>query len=63
MKIYHQKGAEFNISNQVVYLIFGGNNNYHQIGNAYLEFDLTVRKHKNDVEKNVGDKNMILLDW
>ena len=24
---------------------FGGNNNYHQIGNAYLEFNITVRKN------------------
>ena len=24
--------------------IFGENNNYHQIGNAYLEFDITIRK-------------------
>ena len=23
--------------------MFGENNNYHQIGNAYLEFDITVR--------------------
>ena len=25
--------------------VFGENNNYHQIGNAYLEFNLTVRKN------------------
>ena len=25
--------------------IFGENNNYHQIGNGYLEFDITVRKN------------------
>ena len=25
--------------------IFGENNNYHQIGNAYLEFNITVRKN------------------
>ena len=24
--------------------IFGENNNYHQLGNGYLEFDITVRK-------------------
>ena len=26
-------------------MIFGENNNYHQIGNAYLEFNITVRKN------------------
>ena len=25
--------------------MFGGDNNYHQIRNVYLEFDLTVRKN------------------
>ena len=42
-KIYHQQGANLNDSNQNVELIFGENNNYHQIGNVYLEFDITVR--------------------
>ena len=43
MKVYHQSGANLNDSNQIVDFIFGENNNYHQIGNAYLEFDITVR--------------------
>ena len=42
-KVYHQSGANLNDSNQSVEFIFGENNNYHQIGNAYLEFDITVR--------------------
>ena len=42
-KVYHQQGANLNDSNQNVEFIFGENNNYHQIGNAYLEFDITVR--------------------
>ena len=42
-KIYHNQGANLNDSNQNVEFIFGENNNYHQIGNAYLEFDITVR--------------------
>ena len=42
-KIYHNQGANLNDSNQNVVFIFGENNNYHQIGNAYLEFDITVR--------------------
>ena len=43
-KVYHQQGANLNNSNQSVDFIFGENNNYNQIGNAYLEFDITVRK-------------------
>ena len=42
-KVYHQQGANLNNSNQNVEFIFGENNNYHQIGNGYLEFDITVR--------------------
>ena len=43
-KVYHQQGANLNDSNQNVEFIFGENNNYHKIGNAYLEFDITIRK-------------------
>ena len=42
-KVYHQQGANLNDSNQNVEFMFGENNNYHQIGNVYLEFDITVR--------------------
>ena len=42
-KVYHQSGANLNESNQNVEFIFGENNNYYQIGNSYLEFDITVR--------------------
>ena len=42
-KVYHQSGANLNDVNQNVEFIFGENNNYHQIGNAYIEFDITVR--------------------
>ena len=31
-------------SDQNVEFISGENNNYHQIGNGYVEFDITVRK-------------------
>ena len=41
-KKYHQ-GTNLNDSNQNIDFIFCENNNYHQIGNAYLEFDITVR--------------------
>ena len=42
-KVYHQQGANLNGTDQNVEFIFGENNNYHQIGNAYLEFDIKVR--------------------
>ena len=43
-KIYRRQGDQLNQSDQNIELIFGENNNYHQIGNAYLEFNITVRK-------------------
>ena len=44
-KIYHRQGDQLNQSDQNIELIFGENNNYHQIGNAYLEFNITVQKN------------------
>ena len=44
-KIYHQQGAQLNQSDQNIEFIFGENNNYHQIGKGYLEFNITVRKN------------------
>ena len=43
-KNYHQQGAQLNQSDQNIDVIFGENNNYQQIGKAYLKFDITVRK-------------------
>ena len=43
-KVYHQQGANLNDSNQSVEFIFGENNNYHQICNGYLDFDITIRE-------------------
>ena len=45
LKVYHQQGAQLNQSDQNIEFIFGENNNYHQIGYAYLEFEITVRKN------------------
>ena len=42
MKVYHQQCAQLNDPDQNIKFIFGENNNYHQIGNAYLEYDITV---------------------
>ena len=44
-KIYHRQGDQLNQSDQNIEFIFGENNIYHQIGNAYLEFNITVRKN------------------
>ena len=44
-KIYHRQGDQLNQSDQNIELIFGENNNYHQIGIGYLEFNITVRKN------------------
>ena len=46
LKIY-QQGAQLNQSDQNIEFIFGENNNYHQVGNSYLEFDITVRREDN----------------
>ena len=44
-KIYHRQGDQLNQSDQNIEFIFGEDNNYHQISNAYLEFNITVRKN------------------
>ena len=44
-KIYHQQGAQLNQSDQNIEFLFGENNNCYQIGNGYLEFNITVRKN------------------
>ena len=44
-KIYHQQGAQINQSDQNIEFIFGENHTYHQIGNGYIEFIITVRKN------------------
>ena len=49
LKVYHQQGAQLNDADQNIEFIFGENNSFHQIGNAYLEFDVTVRA------QNAGD--------
>ena len=44
-KICHRQGDQLNQSDQNIEFIFGENNNYYQIGNAYLELNITVRKN------------------
>ena len=43
LKVYHQQGAQLNDPDQNIEFVFGDNNNYHQIGNSYLQFDILVR--------------------
>ena len=44
IKIYHQHGAEVHNANQNINFDSGENLNYIQIGNAYLEIDIEVKK-------------------
>ena len=44
MKIYHQQRAQLNDNNQGIDFDSGKNNNYRQICNANLEFEITLRK-------------------
>ena len=57
-KIYHRQGDQLNQSDQNIEFIFGENNNYHQIGNAYLEFNITVRKSD---DTNFHNENPVRL--
>ena len=64
IKVYHQQGAQLNDPNQNIEFIFGDNNNYHQIGNSYLHFDITVRKSNGDdfeVTNDVATNEVIRL--
>ena len=44
LKIYHEQAANLNDSDRNVEFIFGENNKYHQIGNGYLQYELTKEK-------------------
>ena len=44
-KNFHQLGAQINQSDQNNEFIFGENNIYHQIGDGYLEINITVRQN------------------
>ena len=44
MKIYHQQAANLNDSDQNISFIFGENSIYHQISNAYLQYELSIEK-------------------
>ena len=44
-KVCHGQRDQLNQPDQSIEIIFGESNNYHQIGNAYLEFNITARKN------------------
>ena len=48
LKLYHQQGAKLDKSDKKIEFIFGENINYHQIGNAYLQYEITVEKDAAD---------------
>ena len=43
LKFYHQQGAQINDPNQNIEFMSGEKVNYHQVGNSYLEIDISVR--------------------
>ena len=44
LEIHQQQAANLNISDQIFELKVGKNTNYHQIGNAYLQYEMTIEK-------------------
>ena len=44
LKFYHQQAASSNDSDQNIKFMFCQNHNYHQIVNAYLQYELTIEK-------------------
>ena len=47
IKIYHQSRANVDAEISQTKLYFGENHNFIQVGNAYLEFDIKIRKVDN----------------
>ena len=44
LKIHQKQGAKMNVSDQDIEFIFTEDENYHQIGNLDLQYDITVAK-------------------
>ena len=44
VNVYQQQRAQISDPDQNLGITSGENNNYHQIGNSYFEFDRTIRK-------------------
>ena len=45
LKVYYQQGAQLSQSDQSIEFVFVEKNKYHQIGNGFLQFAITVRKN------------------
>ena len=58
-KLYHRQGDQLNQSDQNIEFNFGEISNYHQIGNAYLELNITVRKHDTTNFHNVDPVRLV----
>ena len=56
LNIYHQQAANLIDSDQNNVFILVGNNNYHQIGIAYLQYELTIE------QDNVVAANRVLVN-
>ena len=54
MKVYRQQRAQLTDPAQYIKFIFGENNKYHQIGNSYLEYGITVRHPAAVFDNNSG---------
>ena len=46
-KVYYHQQENSDYSDRNLEVIFGENKNYHQIGNVYLQYDITIRKNDN----------------
>jgi len=44
LKTYQQQASNLNDSDQKIEFIFGENNNYYQVRNAYLQYEMTIEK-------------------
>ena len=56
-KVHHQQGEFLNNPGRNVESMFGENNNYHQIGNAYLQYIMTIC----EVDGNICNAEVVRL--
>ena len=61
-KIYHRQSDQLNQPDQNIEFNFVENNKYHPIGNAYLEFNITVRKN-DDTNFRHDDPVRLVNNW
>ena len=65
MKTYHEQAANLNDSYQNSEFIFGENYNYHQVGNAYLQYEMTIDEDVAVAASGVpvdGDVNRLVIN-